>query len=197
MIDDDIEPPNINPRTGEIKRRGEHRISKSNKNELVKIFFQVLGTAKFITREKRREIRNAWKKEYPLIPDQSIASIYAYNLENDYYSDVESYNSKALTGKITKQLTDLQEDLQDASTKDEILKAAHKLNSITKSSEVIAKVNRLYDAAPQASILINTSVNEQELLSTLNALHFQKIDTTKENTIADNSSKSTDTNQSN
>jgi hypothetical protein len=114
-----------------IKKSGEGRIEKKDRPILLSIFFKVIGNKKFIDRSTRTEIKKQWSEAFPAVSEHQWRQ-YIYAIECDFYEKVERYNAAQLTGKITKQLEQLTDDLQDAQSKEEILKKSHILNSATK-----------------------------------------------------------------
>ena len=135
---------------------------KEWKTGLLSIFFRVVGDQSYLSRALRSEIRLAWDKQYPGISPHQWRQ-YLYILEKEYYEKVARWNADTLSNRITKQTMDLQEDLLEAATKNEVNIKVAKLSAITKGNELIARVNRLYEAPVQVGISIETNIDENAL----------------------------------
>ena len=144
------------------------RINKDCQKPFYAVFVEELGQNKFMTTEMRNKIFNRWAKITPLIPLQNLRQ-HLYNIEKKYYAAMTSWQQPALINKITDQSMALQEDIHEADDESArlIIKKAEAINNLNRT---IASVNKL-DAAPlQATFIINTNINEDEMAMEMNTI---------------------------
>lgn len=153
---------------------GTHIITDENKGPLLKIFLKEIGNAQFLTKTIRTAIKKSWAIYLPDASDGSLRVLLS-TMEKEYYTNGNRWNIEQLTNRITQQLMDLQDELIDAPSRGEVQRAGIILEKITKSNELLARVNHIYDAVPIANITIQTNINEDFLIQKLN-----KVTTIKE-----------------
>ena len=145
------------------------RITKEISPDILTIFHNEVGELPYLNREVRDKILNRWKHKYPSIK-LGTWRVYIHRLEQNFFDAQPQWPQNALINKITTEHEELKDRVLTESKEDitKQVKAVKDLNELT------AKINKLTDAPPAVSIIINSSINEDELTKSISASFANK-----------------------
>lgn len=141
-----------------IMNQSATRITKEISPDIINIFHNEVGELPYLNREVRDKILNRWMSKYPSLNKGSLR-VYLTRLEQKFMEEKPQWSQKALINKITTENEGLKERILTESGED-ITKQAKAINDLDK---LTAQINKLTDAPPAVSIIINSNVNEDEL----------------------------------
>jgi hypothetical protein len=134
------------------------RITKAISPDIHNIFHNEVGEHPYLNKDIRDRIINKWMIKYPAIPKGNLRT-YLHRLEMKMMEEKPQWSQKSLINKITYENEGLKERILSESSQD-ITKQAKAINDLDK---LTAQINKLTDAPPAVSIIINSNVNEDEL----------------------------------
>lgn len=140
------------------------RINKSCAQPFYYVFQDVVSGMNLITTAMRKEIVARWAKLTPLIPENNLRH-HLFNVEKKYWASIPPWTQQELTNKITHDSIGLINEVMDSN--ESIIRKAKTVNDL---NQTVAKTNRLIDQAPAATFLIQTNINEEEMISKMNAI---------------------------
>ncbi len=140
------------------------RILKEDIQAFYGVFKQVLGEQTIMTRAMRAEILEEWQKLKPLSPMNNLRTELC-RFEQKYWASFPAWEKQALITKITQEGEELKSDI--LASKTDIIRKAVTINKINQTT---AQVNSLQSQPPPATIMINTNIDESDLIKQLNTI---------------------------
>ncbi len=138
------------------------RINKEIAPDILTIFKNEVGDLPYLNKEVRSNIITHWLNKYPNLNKGSLR-VYLTRLEQKFFEEQPQWTQKSLINKITVEYEGLKERILTESAED-ITKQSKAIKDL---DELVAKVNKLTDASPAVSIIINSSINEDELTKSI------------------------------